>query len=123
MTSGRVPILKLGPHLIAALEGDLTDTGWARFRDDLVRRAAEHRSRGVVIDISGMEVMDSYATRVLDGIARVLRLRGAETVIVGVNPGVAFAMARLGLRLDSAGTALDLEDGVRELHRRIARGT
>ena len=116
----QVPILKLGRHLVIAVEGELTDSGWARVRDDVVRRAAEHRSRGVVVDISGMDVMDSYATRVLDGIAKVLRLSGAETVIVGVHPGVAFAMARLGLRLDSAGTALDLEEGILELDRRTA---
>ena len=118
----RVPILKLRRFLVAAIEDELTDSGWARFRDDLVRRAAEHRSRGVVIDMSGMEVMDSYATRVLDGVAKVLRLRGAETVVVGVQPGVAFAMAQLGLRLQSAGTALDLDEGVLELERRLNHG-
>lgn len=119
MSSERVPILKLGHFLVAAVEDELTDSGWGRFRDELVRRAGEHRSRGVIIDVAGMEVMDSYATRVLDGIAKVLRLRGAETVVVGVQPGVAFAMAQLGLRLSSAGTALDLDDGVLTLERRL----
>lgn len=122
MSVERVPILKLGPYLVAAVEDELTDTGWTRFRDELVRRAGEHRSRGVVIDVAGMEVMDSYATRVLDGIAKVLRLRGAETVVVGVQPGVAFAMAQLGLRLESAGIALDLDDGVAALGRRVGDG-
>lgn len=122
MSSERVPILKLGKYLVAAVEDELTDTGWARFRDDLVQRAGSHRSRGVVIDVAGMEVMDSYATRILDGIAKVLRLRGAETVVVGVQPGVAFAMAQLGLRLESAGTALDLDEGIEELDRRIGHG-
>lgn len=122
MSIERVPILKLGRYLIVALEDELTDTGWSRFRDDVVRGASENRSRGVVIDIGSMEVMDSYATRVLDGIARVLRLRGAETVVVGVRPGVAFAMAQLGLRLDSAGKALDLDAGLIELERRVGDG-
>jgi rsbT antagonist protein RsbS len=116
--SDGVPILKLGRYLIAAVEDELTDTGWQRLRDDLVRRAADHRARGVVIDISSMEVMDSYATRLLDGIAKVLRLRGADTVVVGVQPGVAFTMAQLGLELESAGTALDLDAGIVELDRR-----
>lgn len=120
MTSERVPILKLGRYLIAAVEDELTDSGWAAFRDSLVRQQGQYRSRGIVIDVGGMEVMDSYATRILDGIAKVLRLRGAETVVVGVQPGVAFAMAQLGLRLSSAGTALDLDEGVLELDRRIA---
>jgi rsbT antagonist protein RsbS len=66
--------------------------------------------------------MDSYATRVLDGIAGMLRLRGAETVVVGIQPGVAFAMSQLGLRLESAGTALDLDDGLEEIERRIHHG-
>lgn len=122
MSSERVSILKLGRYLIAAVEDELTDTGWQRFQADLVQKAAENRSKGVVIDIGGMEVMDSYATRVLEGIASVLRLRGAQTVVVGVQPGVAFAMAQLGLGLRSAGTALDLDHGVLELDRRIGHG-
>lgn len=122
MSRERVPILKLGRYLVAAVEDELTDTGWAAFRDDIVRRAGTHRSRGVVIDVSGMEVLDSYSTRVLDGIAKVLRLRGADTVVVGVQPGVAFAMAQLGLRLSAAGTALDLDDGVSTLDRRLRDG-
>lgn len=119
MIGERVPILKLGPYLVAAVEDELTDSGWHRFRDDVVRRAGEHRSRGVIIDISGMEVLDSYATRVLDGVAQVLRLRGAQTVVVGLHPGVAFAMAQLGLQLSHAGAALDLDDGIAELDRRV----
>lgn len=122
MSVERVPILKFGTYLVAAVEDELTDSGWARFRDELVRRAGELRSRGVVIDVGGMEVMDSYATRVLDGIAKVLKLRGAETIVVGVQPGVAFAMAQLGLKLSSAGTALDLDDGVLALERRLRHG-
>lgn len=122
MSADRVPILKLGHNLIAAVEDELTDTGWQNFRDDLLDRAGRNRSRGVVIDVSAMDVMDSYATRILDGIARMLRLRGAETVVVGVQPGVAFAMAQLGLRLESAGTALDLDEGLAEIERRVSHG-
>jgi rsbT antagonist protein RsbS len=116
--SDRVPILKLGSYLLAAVEGELTDTGWQRFRDDLVQRAADSRARGVVIDIGSIEIMDSYATRLLDGCAKVLRLRGTQTVIVGVQPEVAFTMAQLGLSLQSAATALDLDEGIVELDRR-----
>jgi rsbT antagonist protein RsbS len=122
VSADSVPILKLGPHLIAAIEDELTDTGWQTFRDELLQRAGVNRSRGVVIDVSAMDVMDSYATRVLDGIARMLKLRGAETVVVGVQPGVAFAMAQLGLRLESAGTALDLDEGLAEIARRTGHG-
>jgi rsbT antagonist protein RsbS len=115
----RVPILKLQRYLVAAVQDELTDSGWQALRDDLLGAAAKNRSAGVVIDISAMDVMDSYATRLLDGIARMLRYRGAETVVVGVQPGVAFSMAQLGLRLGSAGTALDLDAGLAELERRV----
>jgi rsbT antagonist protein RsbS len=121
--SASVPILKLRTYLVAAVQDELTDSGWQQFRDELLSKAATHRSLGVVIDVSAMDVMDSYATRLLDGIARMLRYRGAETVVVGVQPMVAFSMAQLGLRLGSAGTALDLDEGLELLDRRVGDAT
>lgn len=116
-----VPILKLGTFLVVAIQDELTDSGWGELRDTLLRRASRERSTGVVIDVSAMDVMDSFASRLLDGIARMLRLRGARTVVVGIQPGVAFAMAQLGLRLESSGTALDLDDGLAFLRTRTRR--
>lgn len=116
-----VPILKLGSFLVVAIQDELTDSGWGDLRDTLLRRASRERSTGVVIDVSAMDVMDSFASRLLDGIARMLRLRGARTVVVGIQPGVAFAMAQLGLRLESSGTALDLDDGLAFLRSRTRR--
>lgn len=116
-----VPILKLGRFLVVAIQDELTDSGWNALRDTLLKRAGHERSLGVVIDVSAMDVMDSFATRLLDGIAGMLRLRGAVTVVVGIQPGVAFAMSQLGLRLDSSGTALDLDDGLAFLHRATGR--
>lgn len=116
-----VPILKQGNYLVAAIQDDLTDSGWSELRSDLLNRAAKYRSRGVLIDVSAMDVMDSFATKMLDGIAQMLRFKGAQTVVAGIQPGVAFAMAQLGLRLASAGTALDLDDGLAELQRRTGR--
>jgi len=118
-----VPILKLGPFLVVAIQDELTDSGWGDLRDTLLRRASRERSSGVVIDVSAMDVMDSFASRLLDNIARMLRLRGARTVVVGIQPGVAFAMAQLGLRLESSGTALDLDDGLAFLRRSARRTT
>ncbi|MDP2309586.1 MAG: STAS domain-containing protein [Pseudomonadota bacterium] len=123
MSVDHVPILKLGACLIAAVQDELTDTGWQNFQEDLLSRAGNNRSKGVIIDVSAMDVMDSYATRVLDGIARMLLLRGAQTVIVGLQAEVAFSMAQLGLRLASAGTALDLDEGLLEINRRIKHGS
>ena len=116
-----VPVLKQGRFLIASLQDALPDKGWKQLRDDLLSDVGRHRSKGVVIDVGGMDVMDSFATRSLDGIARMLSLRGAETVVVGVQPEVAFAMAQLGLKLATAGTALDLDDGLALLRRRVVR--
>ena len=100
----------------------MTDAGWHDLRSDLLARAGKYRSRGALIDVSAMEVMDSFATRMLDGIARMLRFRGAETVVAGIQPEVAFAMATLGLRLPNTGTALDMDDGFAELRRRTRLG-
>jgi rsbT antagonist protein RsbS len=116
-----VPILKQGRYLVISLQDELIDSDWKQLRDDILKRAGDCRSRGALIDISAMDVMDSYATRMLDCMAQMLKLRGTETVVVGIQPGVAFAMSQLGLRLDSAGTALDLDEGLVELRRRTAR--
>lgn len=116
-----VTILKLRRFLIASLPPALTDSGWRDLRQALLTRVGEHRAQGVVIDVSAMDVMDSYATRLLDGIARMVRLRGADTVVVGIQPGIAFAMAQLGLKLSSAGTALDLDEGIDLLTERQAQ--
>jgi rsbT antagonist protein RsbS len=116
-----VPILKQGDFLVVAVEDELEDAAWQTLRTELLARAGRHRSVGVLIDVSAMEIMDSFSTRMLDGIARMLRFRGAKTVIAGIQPTVAFAMSQLGLRLSSAGTALDLDDGLAELRRRTRR--
>ena len=106
-----IPILKQGDILIASLQAAPTDQDLVQLKDDLAERIGRLRSRGVVIDVSALDVMDSFATRTLRGIAHATKLRGANTVIVGIQPDVAFAMVRLGLSLDGIETALDLEEG------------
>ena len=109
-----VPILKQGAVLIAAPQGDLADMDWRELQTDLLERIGMVRATGVVLDVSALDILDSYATRTLRNIAMSTRLRGANTVIVGIQPEVALAMVRLGLgvRLSSIETALDLEDGL-----------
>ena len=107
-----IPILKQGDILIASLQADPTDNDLIQLKDELAERIGRLRSSGVVIDVSSLEVMDSFATRTLRGIAQTTRLRGADTVIVGIQPDVAFAMVQLGLTLEGVGTALDLEEGL-----------
>src|SRR5438105_4243681 len=107
-----VPILKQGNVLIASVQSALTDKDLVELRDELVDKVGRFRSRGVVIDVSALDVLDSFATRTVRGIAETTKLRGAETVIVGIQPEVAFAMVQLGLMLEGIATALDLEEGL-----------
>jgi rsbT antagonist protein RsbS len=107
-----IPILKQGDVLIACLQSAPTDQDLVQLQDELAEKVGRLRSRGVVIDVSVLDVMDSFATRTLRGIAQTTKLRGAETVIVGVQPDVAFAMVQLGLTLDGIATAIDFEEGV-----------
>ena len=112
-----VPILKQGGYLIASVQSVLSDADLLQLRDDLADRVGQFRSRGVIIDVTVLDVIDSFATRTLRAIAHMLKLRGAETVIVGIQPDVAFAMVQLGLTLEGVGTALDLEEGLAFLGR------
>jgi rsbT antagonist protein RsbS len=114
-----IPILKQGDVLIASLQADPTDNDLIQLKDQLAERIGRLRSSGVVIDVSALDVMDSFATRTLRGIAQTTRLRGANTVIVGIQPDVAFAMVQLGLTLDGIATALDLEEGCERLRIRV----
>jgi rsbT antagonist protein RsbS len=112
-----VPVLKQGDYLIASVQSVLSDADLLQLRDDLAARVGRFRSRGVIIDVTVLDVIDSFATRTLRTIAHMLKLRGAETVIVGIQPDVAFAMVQLGLTLEGIGTALDLEEGLEYLNR------
>jgi rsbT antagonist protein RsbS len=117
-----VPILKHGDYLIASIQSALTDTDLRQLQDELAAQVGRARARGLIVDVTVLNVMDSYATRVLRGIAHMTKLRGAQTVIVGIQPEAAFAMVRLGLLLEGVATALDLEEGLAFLDRRT-KGT
>jgi rsbT antagonist protein RsbS len=112
-----VPILKQGDYLIASIQAALSDTDVLRLRDDLLERAGTLRSTGIIVDVTSLDVMDSFAARSLRGIAHMANLRGAQTVMVGIQPEVAFAMVQLGLNLEGVHTALDLEEGLAFLNR------
>ncbi len=110
-----IPILKQGPILIASVQAALTDKDLMNLKHDLAEKVGRFRSRGVVVDVTALDVLDSFAARTLRSIAEITKLRGALTVIVGIQPDVAFAMVQLGLTLDSVPTALDLEEGLQLL--------
>jgi rsbT antagonist protein RsbS len=119
----QVPILKQGDYLIASIQSVLSDSDLVQLRDNLGARVGTYRSRGVIIDVTVLDVIDSFATRTLRAIAHMLKLRGAETVIVGIQPDVAFAMVQLGLTLEGVGTALDLEEGLAYLDEKTKRAS
>jgi rsbT antagonist protein RsbS len=110
-----VPILKQGDVLIASIQAALSDQDLVALRDSLASRIGRFRSRGVIIDLTALDVLDSFATRMIRDIAYTARLRGAIAVVVGIQPEVAFAMVQLGLSLDGITTALDLEEGLASL--------
>ena len=115
-----VPILKQGSFLIASIQSALTDTDLLQLRDALVGQVGSYRSRGVIVDVTALDVLDSFASRTLRDLAHMIRLRGAETVIVGIQPEVAFTMVRLGLTLEGVATALDLEEGLFYLNEKLS---
>jgi rsbT antagonist protein RsbS len=114
-----VPIHKQGDYLIATVQAALTDAELLDLRQKLVERTGQVRARGVILDVTALDVLDSFAARTLRDLAHTAGLRGAETVIVGIQPEVAFAMAQLGLTLEGVSAALDLEEGLEFLDRRV----
>jgi rsbT antagonist protein RsbS len=118
----KVPILKQSDYLIASIQSSLTDDDLLQLRDDLAEQVGRFRSKGVIIDVTVLDVMDSFAVRTLRAIAQIVQMRGSETVIVGIQPEVAFSMVQLGLGLGAVETALDLEEGLALLDTRRDRG-
>jgi rsbT antagonist protein RsbS len=107
-----VSILRRGRYLMASIHVALDDGQLTKFQHDLVEQIGRDRCHGVIIDLAAMDVLDSFAAHTLRSLARMADLRGASTVIVGIKPDVAFAMARLGVHPDIAPTAFDLDDGI-----------
>ena len=121
MSHGRATILKLGDTLIVSVQEALIDAELIGLRDELVADVKKYRATSVVIDVTLLDVLDSFAARTLRHIAQMTQLLGARTVIVGIQPDVAFAMVQLGLTLEGTETALDLE-GALALFKRGRKG-
>src|SRR5690554_3172631 len=103
----RVPVLKHSDYLIASVQSALNDKELIQLLDDLVIKVANVRAKGVIIDVTALDIMDSFATRILIDMAQMIKLRGASTVVVGIQPEVALAMVQMGLSLGDVKTALD----------------
>jgi rsbT antagonist protein RsbS len=105
-------ILRQGDLLIATVQSDLSDTEVVALRDELTDRVAQHRARGVIVDVTALDVIDSFVARLLRALAMTVRLKGAETLVVGIQPDVAIAMVQFDLNLQPLRTALDLDEAL-----------
>ena len=112
----RIPILKLGKALIVTIQVDMHDQLAVALEEDLTNRIVATGARGVLIDISALEIVDSFIGRMLDNIAAVSRMLDADTVVVGMRPAVAITLVELGLSLNGVRTALNVEKGMALIH-------
>jgi rsbT antagonist protein RsbS len=112
-----VAIQRQGDYVIASIQSDLSDSEVLELRHELAEMAGRHRSRGIVIDVAALDVIDSFVARALRSIVLTARLRGADTVIVGIQPDVAIAMVQFRLNLEPLRAALDLDEAIALLDR------
>ena len=115
----RIPILKLGACLLVTIQVDMQDSVATALEEDLTARIAATGARGVLIDISALEIVDSFIGRMLDNIASGSRILDAETVVVGMRPAVAITLVELGLSLAGVKTALNVERGMALIQQRL----
>jgi rsbT antagonist protein RsbS len=115
----RIPILRMGEFLLVTIQVDMHDQLALRLQDDLSNAIQRHTSKGVLIDISSLEVVDSFIGRALGNIAKMARVLDADTVVVGMQPAVAITLVELGLNLEGVSTALNAEKGMALIRRRL----
>jgi rsbT antagonist protein RsbS len=118
----RIPILKLGHLLLVSIQVDMHDRMAMALQEDLAEKIVATRARGVMIDISALEIVDSFIGRMLNNIAAISRVLDAVTVVVGMQPAVAITLVELGLTLSGVRTALDVDRGLAVVRREIDRG-
>ena len=117
----RIPILKLGYFLVVAIQVDMHDRLAMILQEELTARIVADRARGVLIDISALDIVDSFIGRMLSNIVGMARILDAETVVVGMQPSVAITLVELGLSLPGVRTALDVDRGMEMLNASIAQ--
>lgn len=116
----RIPILKMGDYLLVTIQVDMHDKLVMTLQEDLVNKIAHHHSKGVLIDISALEIVDSFIGRMIANIANMSRVLDAKTVVTGMQPAVAITLVELGLSLDGVTTALNVDRGMKVLERLVA---
>ncbi|HST11329.1 MAG TPA: STAS domain-containing protein [Terriglobales bacterium] len=115
----RIPILRMGEFLLVTIQVDMQDQLAMRLQDDLTREIEKHESRGVLIDISALEMVDSFIGRMISDISGMARILDATTVLVGMQPAVAITLVELGLSLPGVATALNVDLGMNLLRREL----
>jgi rsbT antagonist protein RsbS len=115
MARGSIPILRVGQNLLATVHIELRDQVAEAFQEDVLTELEKRRAAGLIIDVSGIDVVDTYVARILTETARMAKLMGTETVIVGMRPDVAATLIRMGYAMDGVHTALNVDDGLETL--------
>jgi rsbT antagonist protein RsbS len=118
-----VAILRQGEYLIASIQSDLSDSQVLALRDELAELVGRQRARGLIVDVAALDVIDSFVARALRSIAITARLRGAETIVVGIRPDVAIAMVQFNLNMKPLRAALDLDEALAALDRLTDHGS
>ena len=119
----RIPILKMGAYLLVTIQVDMHDRLAMTLQDDLTERIVQHGAQGVLIDISALEIVDSFIGRMIGNISAMARILDAQTVVVGMRPAVAITLVELGLSLPGVHTALTVERGMARLQELLAAGS
>ncbi len=120
--ASRIPVLKIEEFLVASIQVEMYDKSAVMFKESLLRRIYETKAKGLILDLTAVEVVDSFMGRIITEVGAMARLMGAKVVITGLQPAVAITLVELGLELEGVYTALNLEKGIATLRRIIAEG-
>lgn len=120
--ASRIPILKIGDFLVASIQVELYDKSAVLFKDNLLQEIYRTKAKGLILDLTAVEVVDSFMGRIITEVGSMARLMGTKLVITGLQPAVAITLVELGLELQGVYTALNLEKGIAALNRLIAEG-
>ena len=118
----RIPILQIEEYLVASIQTALHDRAAEQFRDDLLARIYETKAKGLILDLTAMDVVDSFIARIIGDVAEMASLMGTTVVVTGLQPAVAVTLVELGVELPGVVTALNLEKGIAALRERVGRG-
>ncbi|SDJ04797.1 STAS domain-containing protein [Natribacillus halophilus] len=115
----RIPILKLGKYLLISIQVELDDQTAIQFQEDLLNRIHQEGSQGIVIDLTSVDMIDSYIAKVIGDVVKMSNLMGAKVVLTGIQPAVAITLVEMGVSLNEVHTALDLEQGLETLQQEL----